>query len=555
METRFLEKISLRIRLLLLFFVLVLVTTNAVGITSYFKAKMTAQSFIEQRLIREADLMSYIAHNLKFLYVSDDSYFMQQLEISVRNQQTKLLEDGLMSDIFYINNQEVIPFQVSKDKEGLITDQLLDQLLEKRNNTFQTKLGGEDYTVVVQDMREVDGAYVILVPSHSYMEPIKEMAYFTFFAIIGCLLVSTVIILIFVRSLTKPLTVLRNQMRSVREGNIDHTDPIKTTLPEINSLHKSYRAMIDHMRLMLTELKKTTSELEITGENLTQTSSGALTYSHQLVEAINTVKLGAEHTACSSELSASNFTIMKDQVDKMLDNMNMVLSSAEQMNVSASSGEKSMIELMGMIQSFEKDFEHLTETVVQVKKHSTAITSLVGIIKALADQTKLLALNASIEAARAGEAGKGFAVVAAEVGKLAEQSAVATEEITKSISGMEIVTNEANNEFNSMLTKVKNNLTTADRSKQSFDELMNQINGVSKKISFVQNQLFDFQNTLPDLEQATTSLSSVSQETLASAEEMLAISEQQMSRMEDTHQVGETLTNTSKQLSAITKRF
>lgn len=401
-----LENFSLRIRLLLLFFMLVLVTTNAVGITSYLKAKSTTQTFIEQRLVREADLMSNIAQNLKFLYVSDESYFMQQLEISVRNQQLKLLEDGIESHIFYINNQKVNPFQISNDQEGLITEQVTKQLFDNTNNTFQTNVDGDDYTVVVRDMREVGGAYVILVPSHSYMEPIKEMAYFTLFAIVVSLVISTVVILIFVQSLTKPLTVLRNQMRSVREGNIDHTEPIKTTLPEINSLHKSYQAMIDHMRLMLTELKKTTSELEFTGENLTQTSSGALTYSQQLVEAINVVKLGAEQTASNSELSASNFTSMKDQVDKMLMNMNLVLTSAEQMNVSASSGEKSIIELMAMIQSFENDFDHLTDTVGQVKKHSTAITSLVGIIKGLADQTKLLALNASIEAARAVRLGK-----------------------------------------------------------------------------------------------------------------------------------------------------
>ncbi|MCD8501506.1 MAG: hypothetical protein LRY71_07295 [Bacillaceae bacterium] len=200
--------------------------------------------------------MSNIAQNLKFLYVSDESYFMQQLEISVRNQQLKLLEDGIESHIFYINNQKVNPFQISNDQEELITEQVTKQLFDNTNNTFQTNVDGDDYTVVVRDMREVGGAYVILVPSQSYMEPIKEMAYFTFFAIVVSLVISTVVILIFVQSLTKPLTVLRNQMRSVREGNIDHTEPIKTTLPEINSLHKSYQAMIDHMRLMLTELKK-----------------------------------------------------------------------------------------------------------------------------------------------------------------------------------------------------------------------------------------------------------------------------------------------------------
>ncbi|PAV31628.1 methyl-accepting chemotaxis protein [Virgibacillus profundi] len=550
-----LNKLSLQSRLLITFILLLIISIVAVGSTSYIKAKdMTANS-IENRLEREAELMGYIADNLKFLYVSDEDYFMQQLEINIRTQQKKLEDDGIPSDYFYIEDGETIPFEVSNDAIPSISDSLIDKLTDTKSGLLQENIEGENYTLAFQEMDEINGIYVLLIPTASYMGPVNQMAFFTIAIIITSIVIAVIIIILFVRSITKPLTVLRQTMKEVRDGNLNHSPVVKTTLPEFISLHKSYDAMIYQMKMMLNEIQETTANLEQTGGELQGSSEDTIASSHQLIEAIQVVKQGADQTASSSESNVESFKAMKQKIEVMITNMDIVFNSSEGMNHSAKRGDKKMAELITTILTFEKDFEHLTGTIKQVQNYSFSISNLVGLIQGIAEQTKLLSLNAAIEAARAGEAGKGFAVVANEVGKLAEQSSSAAEQITQSISNMEDVTNSATQEFEQMLMKTKTTLSMSNEAKVSFDELMVEIMQVSNKLQGMQGELKDLERTLPELEQTAISFSSVSQETLASAEQMLAGSENQIQQLENTHEIGLKLTDLSRSLSENAKHF
>ena len=113
MYQKVLQKFNLSTRLFLLFVSLLVLSVVVVGVSSYIKAKDMNMETIENRLVRETDLMGYIATNLKFVYVSDDDYFMQQLDSSVRTQKEKLKSDGITSEFFYIVDKKVTPFKVS----------------------------------------------------------------------------------------------------------------------------------------------------------------------------------------------------------------------------------------------------------------------------------------------------------------------------------------------------------------------------------------------------------------------------------------------------------
>lgn len=556
---RFLEKtfskFNLQNRLLFLFSFLLIVSINIVGISSYLKAKDTTIETIENRISRESEVMAYVAQNLKFLYVSDDSYFMQQLDISIRDQQRQLKSDGIQSHIFYYKDDQIKPFKVSNEANISFTDSFKERIASEDEAVFHHIFKGEDYTISVLKMPEINGKYVLVVPTSSYLGPVNEMAQFMIIVIAVSLVISIILLIMFVRSVTKPLTELRNVMTEVREGNLNKKALINTTIPELQSLKLSFNMMIEQMKNVIHEINETTTELEMTGGKLSHSSEDALSYSRQLIEAINVVKHGAEQTASSSDSSVNGFQSMKQKIQMLISGMDMVFQSSEDMNVSAKRGEKNNTYLINTINSFERDFEHMTSTIQQVKDHSSSITNLVGLIKGVADQTKLLSLNATIEAARAGEAGKGFAVVANEVRKLAEQSSSATVDISKSITEMEDVTIRATNEFDDMLMKIRHNLETANDSKASFDELMHEINTVSKKLQGMQGELHRLKLVLPDLEEETLSSASISQETLASTEQMLSTSNDQIQQMESTHEIGLQLKELSNSLSGISKQF
>ena len=550
-----LTKTNLHARLSILFLSLIFLSVTAVGVTSYIQAKQMTITTIEDRLVREAQLIGYIAENLHFLYVSDEDYFMQQLNSNIRTQQSQLETDGMESDFFYIADNSVTPFPVSADSLPNIPDSLVQTITESQDGQLQRVIDGETYTITFQQMDEINGTYVLLVPTQSFMAPVNSMGFVSILITATNIILSTILIILFVRTLTKPLSVLRDTMREVRNGNLQNSAAMKTTIPEFVSLHRSYDSMINQMTTMFNELKKTAVELSRTGKTLEHSSDDALQYSHDLTESINVVKLGAEQTANSSESSVASFITMKNKTEDIITNMAIVFSNSKRMGNTAITGEKHISRLINTTQAFENDFEHLTKTIQQVNEYSMSISNSVGLIQGIAEQTKLLALNATIEAARAGESGKGFSVVANEVGKLAEQSSATAAKITQSISNMGNITSNATEEFEQMLNKIGLNITTASDAKLSLDNLMKEIAKVGTKLQDMNAELESLKNEIPALEYAADEFASVSQETLASAEEMRVKSEQQYEQMQRTHEVGLTISGLSKSLERVTTQF
>lgn len=145
----------------------------------------------------------------------------------------------------------------------------------------------------------------------------------------------------------------------------------------------------------------------------------------------------------------------------------------------------------GQMQQIADSINTVSTSINHLSVESTRISSLVGVIREIADQTNLLALNAAIEAARAGEQGRGFAVVADEVRKLAERTSSSSAEIVGVLSKVQHATQDAVHSMNRSVAEVERNSDMSQKVSSSVNTMREQMSGVVLQLRAISDTLVE----------------------------------------------------------------
>jgi len=186
-----------------------------------------------------------------------------------------------------------------------------------------------------------------------------------------------------------------------------------------------------------------------------------------------------ERCADNASSAAHALTLALAEVGE---NITGMVRAADQASELAHTGQKVIGEAAAGIESISQSVNQTSSVIVSLGSHSDVIGRIVGVIKDIADQTNLLALNAAIEAARAGEQGRGFAVVADEVRKLAERTAGATEEISTTVRTIQSETSEAMQAMESAQQAVTRGVEKANQGESAISDINQAVVSLSQQI-------------------------------------------------------------------------
>lgn len=164
---------------------------------------------------------------------------------------------------------------------------------------------------------------------------------------------------------------------------------------------------------------------------------------NSLAQITEKTRAGVSRQQQETELVATATTEMSQTVDEVARNASQAADAAQNADVQASEGNRMVADMVDSTQKLADQLNEAGKIINRVEADSNAIGSVLDVIRGIAEQTNLLALNAAIEAARAGEQGRGFAVVADEVRSLAQRTQESTEEIQGMIQQLQEGSNEA----------------------------------------------------------------------------------------------------------------
>lgn len=301
---------------------------------------------------------------------------------------------------------------------------------------------------------------------------------------------------------------------------------------ELGLLARSIDTMIANTRNLIANTIDISNKVAESALTVTSTTEYVSEISRDITVAIQEIAKGASDQASNAEESVGLMDQLAMRINKVSDTTNEIDTLSKEAMAVTSQGLTTVEELEKKTIETTDNTNAITKDIQALESHSKSIGKIVSVIRSIADQTNLLALNATIEAARAGEAGRGFAVVADEVRKLAEQSMAATKEISTIINNTQKQTEITVQRSVDMEEALKSQNEAVNNTIRIFNSITSSMQVLAERIEEIREGTKEMNHYKADSLSSIQNISAVSEETAASSEEANASTQEQLASIE-----------------------
>ncbi len=381
----------------------------------------------------------------------------------------------------------------------------------------------------------------------------SRQRFLIFVVVVGLLSLGLGILL--ARIISRPLKEMAKTAELISHGNLSTDIAVFNTGDELGSLSQAFKQMVDNLAEILGGITAGSKRIAGSSQQLNAGIDQITKSAEQIAVTIQQVAVGSDGQVRSVAEVTSAINQMSSGIQQIASNAQSVSASAIETSRYAHSGREAIDRAAQQMDSIRTTVDKSAEVIQLLGEKSEAIGNIVDLIRNIAEQTNLLALNAAIEAARAGEQGRGFAVVADEVRKLAEQSADATKEIADLIAAVKQETERAVKAMDLGTKEAAHGTVVVGKAGNAFADILNAVEGVSKQIQEVSLASQEMASGSSQVVKAVETIAHIAQETSSQTQNVAAAAEEQTASLEEIRYSANSLSKMSAELDGIVERF
>ncbi|UAL51657.1 MULTISPECIES: methyl-accepting chemotaxis protein [Metabacillus] len=522
----------------------------------YTLAKESPDKVVWTEPYEDAVKGSYIVTGAKAIVKNNEVIGVIAFDLSLDavNDIVNSVTVGYSGYSFLIDQKGIALSHPKEQGKDLSKLDFMKSVMENKKGLVEYVFESEDRMLYFETINGLNWKIGAVYKYDDLMETANTVSLTSTLITLAALFIAVVIGYFVSKSIANPIIRIGESAKAVAAGDLTLKVNVSNK-DEVGTLAENFNTMVSEMKRMIKEVDLSITTINDSAENLSAVSEETMAASEQVAGAMEDVARGASEQTSDVENMNERTTSLSLKITKVNESISHIQTLSAKSEHASYDGLEKLNVLQVKSTVSNKELASVEGVLSDLAGKIKQIEEVVTVISAISDQTNLLALNASIEAARAGESGKGFAVVAAEVRKLAEQSARATGRITETIFGIQ---QESIKAVDAMIrTKEMNNEQhkAVQNSGEAFQTIAVMMSELSQSISTVTEDIREMTLQKEQVIESIVNISAITEQSAAAAEEVNASTDEQLRALSTVADSAENLSEATKQLQELVKRF